>query len=70
MPLYQYQCRKCGTVFDDIGSMDSSNSQRPCQRCSRFDDDMDLVMADRILSPVKIVSRLNVRISKKRKRIA
>lgn len=31
MPIYTYECRRCGYTFDDLAPMDSI-PERPCRR--------------------------------------
>lgn len=33
MPIYEYRCQKCGTVFDAIRKMDSADEPIACENC-------------------------------------
>jgi putative FmdB family regulatory protein len=62
MPLYQYRCQECQQISEVIAPMEKSNASVQCPYCK--------AIATRIISPTPTVSRLNVRIGKKRRRIA
>jgi len=33
MPIYEYQCRQCGTEFERIRPMERSDEGAPCPEC-------------------------------------
>ena len=33
MPIYEYQCRSCGTTFDALRSLRDSDREVECPRC-------------------------------------
>lgn len=34
MPIYEYQCPKCGTVFEEWGKASESHREEPCPKCA------------------------------------
>jgi putative FmdB family regulatory protein len=34
MPIYEYECRKCGEKFEVLQRINEDNSQVQCPRCS------------------------------------
>lgn len=33
MPIYEYECPKCGTVFEEWGKATESHQEEPCPKC-------------------------------------
>jgi putative FmdB family regulatory protein len=33
MPIYEYQCRSCGTIFDTLRSLHDEDREVECPRC-------------------------------------
>lgn len=33
MPIYEYQCIKCGKIFDALRTMSQADEPIPCQQC-------------------------------------
>jgi len=60
MPLYDFKCENCGACYERVVQMDNNEPDK-CGYCGG--------VAKKTMSPTKSVNRLNIRISKKRKRI-
>ena len=66
MPLYEYRCLRCQKIFEAVAQMDNTDASQQCTECLK---EGVVAMGTKIISAPRIVSRLNVRISKKRRRI-
>jgi len=33
MPLYEYQCERCGKTFEELVSLSERDNGRPCPKC-------------------------------------
>lgn len=65
MPFYEFQCKQCGSVFEDFVEMGTKHVW--CPRCN---DDLPKtkrhppVLADRILSPTMTTFRMASNVKK------
>ena len=35
MPIYKYQCRSCGAIFESLRGIDDSDDEVECPKCGR-----------------------------------
>jgi len=42
MPLYEYECRKCGQRFERLVSISEADQKQPCPHCGEEDTEKQL----------------------------